>query len=99
MKTIKLKSVKLAPDAPQDTSYADLIRAVLACPPDHGFQLEEMRKRSRVLDALEATRKDATDLHLEDADHDTLVRCVEAMRWGIFSPAIIAFADDIKGAA
>lgn len=82
---------------PVQTSYRELIAlAVQAVPPGSGgIQVDEIRRRIRVIDALEALEPDVTVLHLEDADYEKLVACVKAMPWNSTDRAILKFCDDM----
>ena len=78
-------------------SYMDLARACLnRVDPTDGLDLGVMRKRIRVLDALDNHIEDVA--HLEDADADVLVLCVRNMKWAVVDKSILAFADAVEEA-
>lgn len=68
-----------------------LIIAALDNPPEKGFSVSDIRARNRVADAL----KNAAAFHvsLEDADYQTLKKCVLEMRWAVRSEFIAEFID------
>lgn len=72
----------------------EIIKAVLERP-TQGAVVSELRARCRVLDALDRVQPDATELYLEDADHDTLVRAVNTFVFGVATKDVLAIVDDI----
>ena len=66
-------------------------------PPQGGFDIATMRKRSRVLDEIEtAKEKKKNSIEIEDADFETLKVCVAAMRWGMIHRDLLAFSEYIE---
>lgn len=63
-----------------------------------GLTIEDIRARLRVIDALEKCKGKV--LLLEDADHATLQDAIKKMdgAWGVVSPEIVQFADDVAAA-
>lgn len=98
MKVIKLKSVKLSQNPDEDpVGYGDLIRTIVrGIDVREGADIEDIKKRLRIIDALDATKDDT--LKLEDADAEYLVGKVKANKWAIVSPGIVQFHDDIVAA-
>lgn len=62
-----------------------------------GMKIPEMRLRERVFKALEKA-SDADTVTLEDADHQTLVKALEAQPWAIYHPNLMAILDDVINA-
>lgn len=73
--------------------YGDLLLACLNSRPDGGFDIQEMRKRLRVIDVVE---KGGDELLFEDADMATIVGCVSSMKWAVFSKEIVEFSDYVS---
>ena len=97
-KTIPLKSVELVKGG-EPAKYAELIRSVAGgLPPGKGAEIEEIRKRTRILDALDKAGDEAESFDLEDADAAHLLQCLKQMQWAIVSPGIVTFHDDIAEA-
>src|SRR5260370_170606 len=84
------KSLKTVPlrESPS-LKTVEIIKAVLERP-TQGAVVSELRARCRVLDALDRVPPDATELYLEDADHDTLVRAVNTFVFGLASKELLA---------
>jgi hypothetical protein len=61
--------------------------------PPQGCNLADMRKRMRVLDALEATKGD--ELTLEDADYDLLRSAFHVNQFPLVDKEILAIADTL----
>ena len=89
MKTIQNKQINLAKDV---QAYSDLIRICVATPGQEGMDLDTMRRRLRILDAVE---KSTDTISIEDSDMDILKACVAAMRWNVVHAEIVKFADCI----
>lgn len=101
MKTLELKETKIPKikvgekqeESNEMLNYGDFIKTALNIVPEKGFTPEEMKKRFRILDALE---KDSKTLELEDADVVTLKDCIKAMQWGVLHKDIITFCEEIN---
>lgn len=74
-------------------NYAGLIRVCVSVP-GQGIDLDAMRKRLRVLDALE---KAGDTIEIEDADLKTVQECVKQMKWSVVHRDIVEFGDYIGG--
>lgn len=59
-------------------------------------KVDEMRRRVRILDALE--KATTTGMMIEDADHEHLVKIVKEFDFGIAHPELLRVIDDILGA-
>lgn len=62
------------------------------------FGLDEMRKRVRILNALDLLAADATALDLEDADYDVLKSALETTPYNIASAQVLAIVDAVLDA-
>lgn len=88
MKTIILRA------AGTHTSKA-ILTQVVSLSPESRIGIDEMRRRCRILDALE---KSDGQLLLEDADHETLRKAIEAFPFQIAHRDILAVIDDVMQA-
>ncbi|WP_339745534.1 hypothetical protein [uncultured Maricaulis sp.] len=101
MKTLPIKTVLLDPnEQASETNYGELIKTVVGRvdPSQGGIRVEDMAKRLRIIDAVNALAPDATEIQLEDADAATLVESLSSMRWAIVSHAIADFCGDMGAA-
>jgi hypothetical protein len=102
MKTIKLSkgkekiSLGAQNDVDLDYSTVDYIKAVINNRPQDGFGVEDIRKRFRVLDAVEKIEEGSEELQLEDQDFEVLKQCVNQFKWGVMANSILEFADQFK---
>ncbi len=74
--------------------YSDLITICMRNPPQGGYDVEEMRKRIKVMDTLD---KGGKTLEFEDADFECVKQCVKNMRWASIHKEILEFVDYISG--
>lgn len=78
----------------EDQTYKHLVIACLNhVNPQIGINIEEQRKRMRILDAVE---KANDELVLEDADAEILKGLVNAMPWAVVKKEIVQFSDDVS---
>lgn len=92
MKTLELKTIQFNG---KDLKYSEWIKACVTFPGinGQGYNLEEGRKRMRILTVLE---KSVDKLELEDNDADLLKTLVEAMLWVTATQEIIEFGDAVR---
>ncbi len=90
MKKLQNKQIEFA----DVKDYAGLIKVCVSVPQQGGMDLETMRKRLRVLDALE---KATETIGIEDADLKTIQDCVKQMKWNVVHRDIVEFGDYIGG--
>lgn len=93
MKKLELKETEIKKSNTETLNYKELISAALNVVPQGGFSPEEIRKRLRVIDALDKSNE---VFELEDADVETLKRCVKEMKWGVMHKNIVEFNDDVQ---
>lgn len=87
-----MKSIVLISD--DKVKSLDVFRAALEAPPvNGGLNIEEIRKRLRVLDVLD--KCDGESLILEDADFDTLRVAFDQVKWLKVSKEIVRVADSL----
>ena len=93
MKSIPNVQTSLPPikQGGKPSTYADLLHTCLESN-QGGFTIELMRKRDRVMKAIEKV-KSGDVMKLEDADYETARDAIKSMTWAINHPAIIAFAE------
>ena len=99
MKKIVLTDRKDAENRRPDFSTAVILRFVLNTPMGgkSGMTVDEMRKRIRIMDMIDATSgRDV--LLLEDADCAFLQECVKRTEWGIADAGLLAAIDDALSA-
>lgn len=80
-------------DGENKVKYGELIIACLNTPPEKGFDIQEMKRRMRILDAVEKGKEEIT---FEDADIETLKSCVSSMKWAVFHREVVAFCEAVE---
>lgn len=104
MKTILLRKFTDVKPSGQETPGVELtsIQLIKNCvnqPTQGGLDIEEMKKRIRVLNELDKLSGEETELTIEDADHQTIVTCAKNMRYAFPNQAFIQFDEDILNPA
>ena len=94
MKIIEAKKTKIRGQDEEMLTYIDLVRVCVNAVKQGGFTVDEMRKRQRILDAVDK-EKDGK-MSLEDEDVKILKGCVAQMKWLTVHKDVIAFSDYIK---
>jgi hypothetical protein len=97
-----MKTINLIPDFELDlggrkvpmTAKA-LVSQCLDSAPEGGFTVSTMRERQRVADVVDELEDGAGVLELEDQDAQTLLKCVQSMKWAIRHKSFIDFEDAI----
>lgn len=90
MKYIKLHTFK-------DMNSLDVFTMAVKFSQQKGVSIDEMRKRVRVLDAIE-TNTDKVALVLEDADHKTLLEGLNEVQWSVSSKEVLTIIDEVINA-
>jgi hypothetical protein len=98
MKKIENRTMEPAVEGGKGATYAEMCRTAINNVPRDGFTVDEMRKRLKIMDALDAA-KDKAEIDIEDADLATLKHCVSEVRWIRLDKAILAFVDYIQALA
>lgn len=94
---IKKTSIKNTGEDKLERPFIDYDHFIKACvnySSKNGFSTDEIRKRTRILEALE-NQKDGK-INIEDADIVTLKACIKVMQWGFMHKDIVKFVDDIE---
>ena len=89
MKAITLTTFKLEE---AEIKEKDLAKACVNQVGERGLSADDIRKRLRILDAID---KDTTEVSLEDADAEELKKLVAAMQWRVVHPGVVAFCDKV----
>lgn len=80
--------------ATKAATYAELALMCVRTPKEGGFGVEEMRKRFRIIDALEGVN-DTDIIKLEDQDANLLKEVCTEFKWSNIHKDIIAFTDQM----
>ena len=84
------------PDSEKMTGFdLDKIAIEMAGKGEQGFSIADIKKRLRVLDAIEGKNVLET-VDLEDADFSTLLQCWSQMKWGLISKDIVMRDEYLK---
>lgn len=75
----------------------DILSTVMGSSPTNSVNVNEMRQRVRVLDAIEA-RGAATEIRLEDADYELLSRVLSAFPFSVAHKELLGIIDDVLNA-
>lgn len=68
--------------------------------PSNAITIEEMRRRVRVMDAIDAALEASADkLVLEEADHQMLKQAVSTFPFSVAHKDLLAILDDVVNAA
>lgn len=84
-----------APKGAVKVTTAELCKTAINNRPEQGFTPEEMFNRLQVLGAIE-TQKNEDVITLEDAQYNTLLGCVNTMKFAMLEAAFYHFIDRIK---
>ena len=93
----KITSIKNSGENKEEkpfVEYSDFIKGCVNNIGKSGFSSDDIRKRARILDALD-NQKDGKIL-LEDADLITLKGCIKIMQWAFMHRDILKFVDYIE---
>ena len=96
MKRITLRSEMVSGN--ERVSSAAVLRLVTANSPQKPLGVDEMRRRVRVLDTLDALPIDAASIDLEDEDVKTLIGAIESFPWASANKNLLMIIDDVLGA-
>jgi hypothetical protein len=93
MKKIKLRGEMIA--GGERITSLSILRLVTTNSPNRAIGVDEMRKRVRILDAIDAMPREAEYLMLEDGDADTLSAAIEGFPWSSASKNLLTIIDDV----
>lgn len=80
-----MKTIELRED--NQIKTVDILKITLSTAPQ-GVQFAEMRRRNKVLDAVEDAEKDNAPLNLEDADYSLVKGIVENFNFGVCNKSL-----------
>ena len=89
-----MKAITLRTE-PKEWATKPLIKQVIEVSPNRALTIDEIRKRTRVLDKLDELAPDATALILEDADHATVVGALRDFPFNVANKHLLRVIDDI----
>lgn len=93
-----MKKITLRRDVISGTEKLNSVvvfKMVAAQAPGRAIMLDEMRKRVRILDALEALIEKDDHLLLEDEDHKVFAAAMEGYPWGMASRGLLTIIEDV----
>lgn len=95
---ITLQSVPKGLDQAPKMEVCEMILDCLRTPEGgRGINIAEMSKIIDVIKKVEVAKKTGADnLILENAEHETLMECINKMRFAIIDPAIYNWAQTVK---
>jgi hypothetical protein len=94
MKKIRLRGESITSSGERITSLS-ILRLVAMNSPGRAIGVDEMRKRVRILDALESLPRDAEYLLLEDDDANMLSDAIGMFPWSSASKSLLNIIDDV----
>jgi hypothetical protein len=98
MKKIVLREGLKGMNKDELVNSVSLLKLVAGNSPQRPLSIEEMRRRVRIIDALEGCEPHAESLLLEDDDAKALVSAVETFPWSAASKAVLTIVDDVLNA-
>jgi hypothetical protein len=87
---------KMKADKDRNLSTLDLIKSVLEQRPPDGFTVDEMRKRIKILDKIEASGEGSTVIEFDDQEFALISQLTKTFKWGLLDKFIIEFADSLN---
>lgn len=96
MKKIKLRRDLMAGN--EKISSLTILRLVAGSSPQKALSVEDMRRRVRILDALDEVPHNGDVLVLEDEDVTALTEAIEGFPWASANKSILNIIDDVLGA-
>lgn len=96
MKKIKLRRDPMAGN--EKISSLTILRLVAGSSPQKALTVDDMRRRVRILDALDEVPHNGDTLVLEDEDVKALVDAIEGFPWASANKSILTIIDDVLGA-
>lgn len=96
MKKIRLRRDLMAGN--EKISSLTILRLVAGSSPQKALSVSDMRRRVRILDALDEVPHNGETLVLEDEDVTALVDAIEGFPWASANKSILTIIDDVLGA-
>jgi hypothetical protein len=94
-----MKKIIFRPHLENDkASPKDILTQVVSFSPAKPISIEEMRRRVKVLEGLEAMGPNDTELILEDGDHKILKDALENFPWNAANRTLLNVIDDVLDA-
>lgn len=76
----------------KEAKYSDLIKVCINAPVQGGFNIQQIKQRLRIADALETDG----DLKFEDNDADNLEEIVSEFKWATVHKDVVQFVEDVQ---
>jgi len=90
-----MKKIKLHKGDSEQLTSVGIVRLVAGNSPSKPLGVDEMRRRVRILDALDNLPDNSDHLMLEDEDAKALSAAVEGFPWSSANKQLLAIIDDI----
>lgn len=97
MKQVKLRKVlDKSPDGKEVVKFTTkAILEQVVRQPGRGIDLDEMRRRCRILNVLDEAKDDTDSVVLEDADFSVLEAAIKANQWGVADVDLLNTIDEV----
>lgn len=99
MKTFEVKFTEIN-EGGKFLSNLDLTRVCVAAPGVQGLTIDDLRKRTKILDLIEEQSKlEGTEAHkfdISDEQSQIIMTCVQGMKWNLVSKDLVTFVDDLE---
>jgi hypothetical protein len=92
MKKIVIREVEGKPDLSTKT----ILTLVVSNSPNKAIDVNEMRKRVTILEALDQAKEGG--IYLEEADHKVLVEAITTFPWSQANKTLLTIIDDVINA-
>jgi len=76
----------------KEAKYSDLIKICINAPVQGGFNIQQIKQRLRISEALETDG----DLKFEDNDADNLQEIVSEFKWATVHKDVVQFVEDVQ---
>lgn len=91
-----MKKIKLRKDDNEQLTTVGIIKLVAGNSPNKPLGVDEMRRRVRILDVIEAVESTTADhVFLEDEDAKALNVAIEGFPWSTANKQLLAIIDDV----
>lgn len=89
-----MKSLPIRRDEAAFTTIG-ILRQVMSLSPNATINVDQIRKRCRVLDLLDTVKNEDTELRMEDDDHDTVKQAIKEFPFNLAHRALLRVIDDV----